>query len=102
MCGTCGRVYSHLSSLLLHKKLHEGRTTCSLCGSVYGRVSILRNHLQRVHNLSKADARAMALGSLPPSEFRSATQEFSQRSYLGYEVEQGPSAKPAAKSAESL
>ncbi|KAF0288526.1 Broad-complex core protein isoform 6 [Amphibalanus amphitrite] len=61
-CNECGSVYSHLSSLLLHKKKHAGFTTCMLCGRVYGRVTILRNHLMKAHNMSKKDAREMSRG----------------------------------------
>ncbi|KAF0288542.1 Zinc finger protein 83 [Amphibalanus amphitrite] len=61
-CNECGSVYSHLSSLLLHKKKHAGFTTCMLCGRVYGRVTILRNHLMKAHNMSQKDAREMSRG----------------------------------------
>ncbi|XP_037094579.1 zinc finger protein 234-like, partial [Pollicipes pollicipes] len=31
-CDVCGRKYFHVSSLALHKKVHEGLTTCVICG----------------------------------------------------------------------
>ena len=38
-------------SLTLHRKVHEGLTTCPLCGTVSSKVAHLRRHLEAVHRL---------------------------------------------------
>ncbi|XP_037094517.1 zinc finger protein 646-like [Pollicipes pollicipes] len=56
-CDVCGRFYAHAVSLGLHKKVHEGLTTCALCGKVLNKVADLRAHLRQVHRLSKDDVK---------------------------------------------
>ena len=58
-CADCGRVYKHSGSLILHRKVHQGLTTCCICGSVTNRVADLRAHLCNVHKFTKAEAKTM-------------------------------------------
>ncbi|XP_037072208.1 gastrula zinc finger protein xFG20-1-like [Pollicipes pollicipes] len=51
-CETCGQRYLHPISLKLHRKAHEGLTTCQLCGRTLSMVASLRAHLRTVHALS--------------------------------------------------
>ena len=53
VCDVCGRGYAHAVSLGLHKKVHQGLTTCALCGKVLNKVADLREHLRMVHKLDK-------------------------------------------------
>ena len=54
-CKDCGRVFKRGDSLVLHRKVHEGLTTCSICGSVSSRVAHLRAHLRIVHKLTREE-----------------------------------------------
>ena len=58
-CKDCGRVYKHSNSLALHRKVHEGLTTCSICGSVTNRVADLRAHLRSVHKLTREEIKIL-------------------------------------------
>ena len=58
-CNICGRSYSHHKSLNDHRKMHEGRTSCHLCGKVATKVADLRAHLFLVHKLSREDVRSL-------------------------------------------
>ena len=48
-CAVCGREYTNHRSLDHHMHVHTGKTTCLVCGAVYGRVGTLRNHVLHKH-----------------------------------------------------
>ncbi|XP_043227961.1 broad-complex core protein isoforms 1/2/3/4/5-like isoform X3 [Amphibalanus amphitrite] len=48
-CPVCGREYTNHRSLDHHMHVHSGKTTCLVCGAVYGRVGTLRNHVLQKH-----------------------------------------------------
>ncbi|XP_043199695.1 protein bric-a-brac 1-like isoform X4 [Amphibalanus amphitrite] len=54
-CDVCGRIYHHISSLALHRKVHQGLTRCPVCGKVSSKVANLRRHLERSHRMSAED-----------------------------------------------
>ena len=58
-CKDCGRVYKLRHSLVLHRKAHEGLTTCSICSNVFNRVPDLRTHLRTVHKLTKEEVKML-------------------------------------------
>ncbi|XP_037082445.1 zinc finger protein 22-like [Pollicipes pollicipes] len=58
-CESCGRCFSNRDSLVHHRKVHAGVTTCALCGKVLNKVAYLRVHLQLVHRLDEQRIRAM-------------------------------------------
>ncbi|XP_043199694.1 protein bric-a-brac 2-like isoform X3 [Amphibalanus amphitrite] len=58
-CPDCGRIYKHSGSLMLHRKVHQGLTTCPICGSVNNRVADLRSHMRTVHKLTREEVKAM-------------------------------------------
>ena len=47
-------------SLTLHRKVHEGLTTCSVCGAVCSKVAHLRRHLETVHRMPPQRVRQLA------------------------------------------
>ncbi|XP_037083919.1 zinc finger protein 83-like [Pollicipes pollicipes] len=71
-CDVCGRKYFHVSSLALHKKVHEGLTTCVICGKVSSKVANLRRHLENSHKLSQEEIRRLVpsagLSAVPEGE----------------------------------
>ena len=58
----CGSVFRNCESLTHHRKLHEGRTTCPICLLMLNRVSDLRRHMYRIHQLDRSQVAAL----LPP------------------------------------
>ncbi|XP_037083922.1 zinc finger protein 77-like [Pollicipes pollicipes] len=63
VCETCGSVYRHPTSLKLHRKAHEGRTTCPVCGRTLSVVASLRAHMQSVHGMSEEHVRRLVPGA---------------------------------------
>ncbi|XP_037094747.1 replication initiator 1-like [Pollicipes pollicipes] len=57
VCDACGRKYKSRDALVAHRKRHEGRTTCHLCGTTTSNVQNLRSHLELVHHLPRAEVR---------------------------------------------
>jgi len=55
-CPVCGKWFSGKASLGNHKPIHAGRTTCTICGHVYGSMHNLRMHLRRAHGQELAAA----------------------------------------------
>ena len=55
MCNICGRSYVRYTGLNDHRKKHEGKTTCHLCGKVAPTVGDLRKHLAKFHQLSREE-----------------------------------------------
>lgn len=43
----------------MHRKMHEGKTTCPLCMRVYSKVSNLRHHMRVGHHLTQMEVHAM-------------------------------------------
>ncbi|XP_043225119.1 broad-complex core protein isoforms 1/2/3/4/5-like isoform X3 [Amphibalanus amphitrite] len=60
VCKECGRRYSNRQALTHHLKVHQGLTTCRLCGKVLCIVSHLRRHLAQAHNLGPEQIRLLA------------------------------------------
>ncbi|KAF0290672.1 Broad-complex core protein isoform 6 [Amphibalanus amphitrite] len=56
-CDICGKVYKYRISLLAHRKHHEGRTSCFVCGHTSSTVQNLRQHLRFVHRLGADEVR---------------------------------------------
>ncbi|XP_037094813.1 zinc finger protein 131-like [Pollicipes pollicipes] len=59
VCRECGRQYSNRQALTHHMKMHEGLTTCRLCGKVLCIVAHLRRHLQTAHQLAPEAVRQL-------------------------------------------
>ncbi|NWY08221.1 ZN865 protein, partial [Nothoprocta ornata] len=55
-CGTCGRAYNHVSSLVRHRRGHRGASNapfpCPLCWKVFKKPSHLQQH-QIIHTGEK-------------------------------------------------
>nr|CAD7433013.1 unnamed protein product [Timema monikensis] len=52
-CTECGKEYNQRSTLLQHKKVHSGKTTCIVCGRVLNRVRDLLIHMEMVHKIPR-------------------------------------------------
>ncbi|XP_043236171.1 broad-complex core protein isoforms 1/2/3/4/5-like isoform X5 [Amphibalanus amphitrite] len=50
-CGFCGKTYVHRRTLYQHEKMHQGKTTCTLCGETLSTVKSLKNHMKSWHPL---------------------------------------------------
>ena len=51
VCPVCSRQYSNKQTLRDHMDVHQGRTTCHICGKVLCIVRHLRRHLAQDHHL---------------------------------------------------
>ncbi|XP_037083124.1 protein tramtrack, beta isoform-like [Pollicipes pollicipes] len=58
-CDVCGKVYRHTTSLAHHRKLHQGLTTCRICGTSASNVYNLRQHLKKIHGASVEHVRRL-------------------------------------------
>ncbi|KAE8746200.1 hypothetical protein FOCC_FOCC007072 [Frankliniella occidentalis] len=48
-CEVCGKQYGHPMSLIQHRKIHLGSTTCSVCHKVLNRTHDLKIHMALKH-----------------------------------------------------
>jgi len=51
-CPTCGKLFASVNSLQNHTPLHDGRTTCNICGKVESTRSNLYRHMKLQHAVS--------------------------------------------------
>ena len=65
-CPVCGREYTNHRSLDHHMHVHSGKTTCLVCGAVYGRVGTLRNHVLQKHPEAAQLLSDLLAGRPPP------------------------------------
>ncbi|XP_043275558.1 protein bric-a-brac 2-like isoform X7 [Venturia canescens] len=49
VCDVCGRAYTRSDSLVHHRSIHRGETTCPICNRIFSRMYDMRRHLLRKH-----------------------------------------------------
>jgi KRAB domain-containing zinc finger protein len=70
-CNKCGRSFKHLQAYSNHKKTHDVKIFCRVCGKSYSSGKALREHEYNKHSIQKA-----------PHRCRLCTQSFVTRSAL--------------------
>ncbi|XP_037084320.1 zinc finger protein 77-like [Pollicipes pollicipes] len=54
-CDICGKTYGYRDSVYRHKRTHEGKTVCFVCGKVLSCLPTLREHLRYQHSMSQEE-----------------------------------------------
>lgn len=49
-CQICGKINKDKKSENQHRLMHEGKTSCDLCGKTYATISALNKHLREIHS----------------------------------------------------
>ena len=54
-CEICFKSFSNKKSLQNHAGIHKGKTTCTVCNTVFSTTSNLNFHMRKIHNSSVTD-----------------------------------------------
>jgi len=54
-CDICLKSFSNKKSLQNHAGIHKGKTTCTVCNTVFSTTSNLNFHMRKIHNSSVSD-----------------------------------------------
>jgi hypothetical protein len=49
-CDICFKTFSNKKSLQNHAGIHKGKTTCTVCNTVFSTTSNLNFHMRKIHN----------------------------------------------------
>ncbi|KAF4516878.1 hypothetical protein B566_EDAN011222 [Ephemera danica] len=59
VCSQCGKEFKHYMSLVMHRQVHIGLTTCSICGKVFNRMYDMKKHMKAKHSHQHTDWQAV-------------------------------------------
>ena len=54
-CDICFKSFSNKKSLQNHAGIHKGKTTCTVCNTVFSTTSNLNFHMRKTHNTAMSD-----------------------------------------------